>query len=99
MVATIARKGKVPDFVCGIKGSANQIAASPDMPSPWQNDISEGHVGSSLKTLQPTSFNEIIAKLTERECRLIVAEAWSGDDRKPYVGEAGCIAVAVLKAK
>src|SRR5579872_5207271 len=99
MVATIARKGEVPDFVCGIKGSANQIAANPDMPSPRQNDISEGHVGSSLKTLESTSFNEIIAKLTETERRLIIAEAWSGDDRKPYIGETGCIAVAVLKAK
>jgi hypothetical protein len=62
VVAAITRKGYVTDFVCGIEGAADQIAAGPDMSRPGQDDISEGHKGSSLKTLQSAFFDEIIAE-------------------------------------
>src|SRR4029450_1093683 len=49
VVAAKTGVGNVTDFACGIEGAAHQIAAGPDMSSPWQDDISEGHIASSLK--------------------------------------------------
>ena len=57
VVAAVSRVGKVTDLVCGIEGAAHQIAAGPDMSRPWQDDISKGHIGSGLKTLQSAFFD------------------------------------------
>src|SRR3954447_20016481 len=46
VVAAVCRKGKVTDPVGGIEGTTYQIAASLDMSRPWQDDISERHIGS-----------------------------------------------------
>src|SRR5262245_57198648 len=69
------------------------------MSRPWQDDISEGHIGSSLKTLQSAFFDEVIAEPTEAKPVLVVAEARPGYDGKPYIGEARPVAVAMLKAE
>src|SRR6266851_5295156 len=99
MVAAIRRESKVTDFVRGIKGATHQIAASPDMSRPWHDDISERHIGSSLKTLQSALFDQFIAKPAESKSVLVVAETRSGDDGKPYIGETRSIAVAMLEAE
>ena len=99
VVAAVCRKGKVTDPVGGIEGATYQIAASLDMSRPWQDDISERHIGSSLKTLQAAFFDQVISKPAESSSSLVVAEARSGDDRKPYVGKARPVAIAVLKTK
>ena len=70
MVAAITRKGKVTDFVGSIEGPDHKIAPGPDMFCPWQNDISEGHIRPSLKTLQSAFFDQIIAELDRIEIRL-----------------------------
>src|SRR5262249_29742185 len=86
VIAAVCRKGKVTDPVGSIEGATYQIAASLDMSRPWQDDISERHIGSSLKTLQSAFFDQVISKPAESSSSLVVAEARSGDDRKPYVG-------------
>src|SRR5690348_4959059 len=90
---TISSKRKVTDFVRGIEGAAHQIAAGPDMFRPWHDDISERHISTGLEALQSAFFDQFIAELTELKSGLIVAEARSGDDAKPYIGEARPVAV------
>src|SRR6516225_6254557 len=99
VVAAVSRKGKVTDPIGGIEGATHQIAAGPDMSRPWQDDISEKHVGSGLKTLQSAFFDQVIAKPAESAPSPVVAEARSGDDGKPYVGEARPVAIAVLETE
>src|SRR5262245_29120448 len=98
MVAANTRVGNVTNFVCGIESATHQIAAGPEMFRPWQDDVAESIIGSSLETLQSTFFDEIISELTETESNLIVAEARSGYDGKPYVGETRTVAVAIFEA-
>ena len=88
VVAAERRKNEITDLVRGLKRAAHKIAASPDMPRPWQDDISKVHVGPGLKALQPVLFNQFIAELAEAISCLVVAEARSGDHAKPNVGEA-----------
>src|SRR5262245_51558212 len=99
VVTAISCKGKITDFVRGIEGATYQIATGPTMSRPWDDDISERHIGSGLKTLQPAFFDQIVTELTETESGLIVAEARSGDDGKPHIGEARPVAVAMLEAE
>src|SRR6266540_1630162 len=79
---TISRKREVTDFVRGIEGATNQIAASPDMFRPWHDDIAETHIGTGLEALQSAFFDQFIAEPTELKSGLVVAEARSGDDAK-----------------
>src|ERR1700688_880588 len=95
----IGRKREVTDFARCIDGATHQIAASPNMFRPWHDDISERHICTGLEALQSAFFDQFIAELTELKAGLIVAEARSGDDAKPYVGEARPVAVAVLEAE
>src|SRR5439155_20832650 len=92
----ISRKREVTDFVRGIEGATNQIAASPDMFRPWHGAIAETHIGTGLGALQSAFFDQFIAEPTELKSGLVVAEARSGDDAKPYIGEARPVAVAML---
>jgi len=99
MIAAVRRKGNVSDLVRGIEGATHQIAAGLDMFRPWHDDISEGHIGSSLKTLQSAFFDQVIAKPTEAKSVLVVTETRPGYDGEPYISEAGRVAVTVLEAE
>src|SRR5262249_7019976 len=97
--AAKARKGNITNFVGGIEGAVHQVAAGLDMSRPWQDDISEVHIGSSLVALQSAFFDQVITEPPEAKPVLVVAEARPGYDGKPYIGEARPVAVAILEAK
>src|SRR5579863_3959512 len=96
---TISRKREVADFARCINGAKHQIAARPNVFRPWHHDISERHVCTGLEAFQSAFFDQFIAQLPESKAGLIVAEARSGDDAKPYIGEARPVAVAMLEAE
>src|ERR1700680_2706310 len=51
LVPTVSGKDKITDPVGGIEGATYQITAAQGMFRPWHDNISEGHIGSSLITL------------------------------------------------
>src|SRR5882757_2375184 len=87
-VAAVGGVSKVADLVRRLERAAHQIAASPNMFRPGQNDISEVHIDSGPETRQSAAFNQVIAELTEAVCRLVVAEAGAGDNAKECIGGA-----------
>src|SRR5262252_2081956 len=99
MVAADSRSAKVTSFVRGIESAPYELGPDPDMPRPWQDNVPERVIGSSLKTLQSALFDQIVPQLTETDSGLIVAEARPGDDREPFISEARRITVTVLKAE
>ncbi len=76
-----------------------QIAAAPRMSRPRDDEISERHISSSFIALQSSLLNELVTQATEPKSTLVIAEARSGNNGKPYVSEAGCVAVAMLNAE
>src|ERR1700694_4866977 len=88
-VAAVCGVSEVADLVCRLERAAQQIAASPDMFRPGQNDIAKVHIDPGLETRQSASFDQIIAELTEAVCRLVVAEAGARDYAKERIGGAG----------
>src|ERR1700728_3101859 len=66
---------------------------------PRHDDISEAHIGTGLEAVQSAFFDQFIAEPTELKSGLVVAEARSGDDAKPYIAETRGVAVAVLEAE
>src|ERR1700752_3739501 len=73
-VAAVGGVSEVADLGCRLKRAAHQLAASPDMPRPGQNDIAKVHIDPGLETRQ-SAFDQVVAEPTEAVCRLIVAEA------------------------
>src|ERR1700738_4413837 len=69
------------------------------MSRPRQDETSEAHIGPGLEALQSVPFEQVMAEPAEAICRLIVAEARSGDHAKPNVGEARAVTVATLEAE
>src|SRR5439155_7753915 len=76
---SISRKREVTDFVRGIEGATNQIAASPDMFRPWHDDIAETHIGTGLEALESAYFDLFIAEPGESKYVLVVADARCGE--------------------
>src|SRR5882724_5474143 len=87
VVAAKSRKGQVTDLVRGIEGATHQIAASTDMFRPWHDNISERHIRTGLVARQSALFNQLTAEPAEPEPGLIVAEARSSYDAKPYIAK------------
>src|SRR5437660_979816 len=81
-VAAVGRVSEVADLVCRLERAAHQIAASPDMFRPGQNDIAKVHIDPGLETRQSASFDQVIAEPTEAVCRLVVTEASARDNAK-----------------
>src|SRR6202171_2712574 len=98
-VAAVGGVSEVADFVCRLERAAHQIAASPDMFRPGQNDIAKVHIDPGPETRQSASFDQVIAELTEAVCRLVVAEAGARDYAKVRIGDARSVAVAALEAE
>ena len=99
MVAAIRRKNEITDPVCSLESPTQQIAASPDMSRPRQDDISKVHIGPGLEALQPAPFDQVIAEPAELKSGLVVAEVRSGEQTKHYIGEARAVTVAALEAE
>src|SRR5262245_21530447 len=78
VVTAISRKGKITDLVRGIEGATYQIATGLAMSRPWDDDISEPHISSSLKTIQSAFLDQIITELIAADSGRIVTEARSG---------------------
>ena len=66
-----------PVLLRGLERAPHQIAARPDMPRPWHDEIAEGHIGPGLEALQPALLDQIKAELAEAEPGLVVAEVRS----------------------
>src|ERR1700676_2660960 len=98
-VAAVGGVSEVADLVCRLERAAHQIAASPYMSRPGQNDIAKVHIDPGLETRQSASFNQVVAELTEAVCRLVVAEAGARDHAKVGIGSARSVAVAALEAE
>src|ERR1700746_3734417 len=71
-VAAVGGVSEVADLVCRLERAAHQIAASPDMFRPGQNDIAKVHIDPGLETCQSPSFDQVIAEPTEAVCRMEV---------------------------
>src|SRR3954470_14044826 len=91
--ATVGREREIADPVGRLERATHQVAARLDVFRPRHDDVAEAHVGAGLEAPQSALLNEIVAESTEPESRLVVAEARSGDDAKPDIGEAGSVAV------
>src|ERR1700737_4476040 len=74
-VAAVGGVSEVADLVCRLERAAHQIAPSPDMFGPGQNDIAKIHIDPGLETRQSAFFDQVIAEPADAVCRLIVAEA------------------------
>src|SRR5271154_3129136 len=98
MVAAVCSVGGVTDRVRRFERTAHQIAASPHMSSPRQDDISEVHIRSCLEARQATLFDKVIAQLAESKSSPVVAETWSSDQTKQDISEARAVTVAALEA-
>ena len=72
-----------------------QVTASPDVFLPWHDVTSEKRIGPCLKTLQAAFFDQFIAKLTESNSVLVVAEVWAGYHAKAYIGEGRTVATGI----
>src|ERR1700704_546541 len=96
VVAAVSRKGEVADLVCGVKRQTHQISAGSDVPRPRHDEISEGHVGTSLEAMQSAFVHQIVAEPAESESGPVVAEVRSEDHTKPNIGEARPVAVTML---
>src|SRR5262249_27469196 len=99
VVAAVGRIGQVTDFVRGIEGATDQIAAGPDMSRPWRDVIAKNHIGSSLKALQSALLDQLIAEPTELRASLVVSEARSGYHGKGYIDDTLTVPVAPLEAE
>ena len=86
-VAAIGGVNEIADLVCRLERAAQQIAASPDMSRPRQNDVAKFHIDPGLETGQPAFFDQVIAKPTEAVGLLIVAEARASDNAKECIGD------------
>ena len=98
-VAAIGGVSEVADLVGRLERAAQQIAASPDMSRPRQNDVAKIHIDPGLETCQPAFFDQVIAEPTEAVGLLIVAEAGARDNAKECIGGARSVAVAVFEAE
>src|SRR5215468_7848665 len=99
MVAAVSCIGQVTDFVRGIEGATHQIATGRDMSRPWRDVIPKDHIGSSLKALQSTLFDQVIAEPTKLRASLVVAKARSRDHGKVYIGNTRTVAIASLETE
>src|SRR5262249_34257172 len=99
VVAAVSRKGQITNFVGRIEGAAHEVASRPDVSRPGQDDISERHIGSSLKTLQSAFLHQVVTKPSESRSGVVVAETGTCDDRKPHVSEARPVTVSMLETQ
>src|ERR1700730_13348727 len=98
-VAAVGGVSEVADLVCRLERTAHQLAASPDMSRPGQNDIAKVHIDPGPETRQFASFDQVIAEPTEAVCRLVVAKAGARDYAEVGIGDARSVAVAALEAE
>ena len=109
----IARRQHVPDQVGVAVGgvndvsvpggdidtSAHQLASRLHVLSPWHDQVPEHDIDAGLEALQSASFDQLVPQATEFERGLVLAEACTGNDRQPLVGQARSIAVAALEGQ
>src|ERR1700726_3742622 len=65
LVAAVGGVSEVADLGCRLERAAHQIAASPNMSRPGQDDIAKVHIDPSPETRQSAAFDQVIAELTE----------------------------------
>src|SRR5215470_8779059 len=82
LVAAIDRAREIADLVGGLERAAYQLVASPDMSRPWQDVISQGHIGHDLEAPQSPLFDQVVAELAEAHSGLVVAEMQASDHAK-----------------
>jgi hypothetical protein len=100
LVAAVGGISEIAILDCRLERAAHRITASPDMSRPGHDAISKLHIGPGLETRQSASFDQVIAELTEAIYGgPVVAEARASDHSQPYIGAAGSVAVAALKAE
>ena len=75
------------------------MAPAPSVFGPGDDQIAEGHIRSSFIALQSALPDKLVSKASKSEPISIVAEAWSSDDRKPYIRETRCVAVSMCQTK
>src|SRR6202011_2308116 len=98
-VAAVGGVSEVADLGCRLERAAHQIAASPNMSRPGQDDIAKVHIDPGPETRQSASFDQVIAELTKTVRHLVVAEAGARDNAKERIGGARSVAVAALEAE
>jgi hypothetical protein len=75
-------KIEITALVCGFKRATHQIAATPDMSRPRNDQAPKVEKNPGLEALQPSLFYQIKAELPESKSGLVVAEAWPSDEAK-----------------
>ncbi len=57
VMAAVSRERHVADFIRGVEGAADEIAASSHMLAPWNQQIAKRHQCASFEAIQPALFN------------------------------------------
>jgi hypothetical protein len=99
VVAAIRCKADVAALVRGLEGPTYEVTANPDMFRPGHDMTSESQIGPGLEALQSTFFDEFITQPTELKSYVVFAKMRASYHAKVYIGHAGSIAVAMLKAE
>src|ERR1700738_1877805 len=92
-------KHEVADLVRDFESTMQEITCSPDVLRIWDQEMREQHIGPGLETLQPASFDQFEADLTEARSGLVIAESVTRDEAKPHIDVARTVAVTTLEAE
>src|SRR5262245_2342626 len=82
-----------------IETAALMFQRRPDVFRPRDDQGSKGIVGAGLIAMQSTLLGQIASKSAKPDSGLVVTETRSGDHADIYIGQARCVAVAVLQAE
>src|ERR1700704_587037 len=74
IVAAISRKGEVTDLVGRVEGTPHQWAAGTDVPRPGIDEVTEGHVDTSLEAIQAALFDQFEAQPAKAKRRRVIVE-------------------------
>ena len=74
VVTAVRRETEIAGLVRGLERPAHQVPTGPDMFRPWDDEISETHIGACLEAIQTRFFAQFIAEPAESKSRLVVAE-------------------------
>src|SRR6202022_3908620 len=74
IVAAISRKGEVTDLDGRVEGAPHQWASGTDVPRPGIDEVAEGHVDTSLETIQAALFDQFEAEPAKAKRRRVIVE-------------------------
>src|SRR5215470_4475368 len=90
---------EITDPAGGVETASLELSPCLDVSRPWRDKSPKIHIGAGLIAMQSTVLHQVVTKLAKPESGPIVSETRSSDLAEEYIGEARCVAVAVLQAE